>query len=487
MSASGKTTSSSARPRLRYIHWILLGLIILVFGLAIVLVTSGIREDIRAQIISRDADVLHATVMLQFQQLAEKLDDEVREPATLALVLLESARIRGVVAARLFETNGLFHTSFPIHVTESELPEPDQRAVLASLPVSRFHPDARYEDVFLGLPVEGDDAITLPLLEVSVPLQAAPDTEVMGIAQFMLEGDSIAREFSLLDRNLAGRGIAIFFAGAVLIGAAMGWALGRLQRANRQLATRTEDLLRANEELALAARTSAIGSVAAHLIHGLKNPLSGLHQFVNGRKGQTTDAGDDDRSMWAAAATSTRRMQQMVGEVVRVLREEQQAAAYSVNLIELEEQIQKRIAPLAKEHGVSFQVSRNAAVEIDNRQANLIILILGNLIHNALQASPAGGLVTLGMREQRGAVEFRVVDQGPGIPEAVRRMLFSPCASSKDGGSGIGLVISRQLANHLGAQVALESTSERGSVFVLTLPLAQRSHNSPLDEKAAAS
>lgn len=464
-------TRSKTDTRRARLPWLPAGVIVFVFGLAILLVTQGIRDDIRAQIISRDADVLHATVMLQFRQLAEQLGDDVREPATLALVLLESTELRGVVAARLFETNGAIHTSWPIHVTDGKVDPGDLLAVLRSQPVPRFHPARRHDEVFLELPGEMPPDTTFPLLEVCVPMQAAPDAEVAGVAQFLLEGAGIAREFAALDRNLFARGAGVFIAGAVLILALMRWALVHLQRANDRLADRTRDLLRANEELALAARTSAVGSVAAHLIHGLKSPLSGLHQFVNGKQ-QRADAATTDPSMWEAAAASTRRMQQMVGEVVRVLREEQNGEAYELDLADIEELIRQRVSPLARETGVNFQISRNVTAELDNRQANLLVLILSNLIHNALQATPAGGLVTLVIGDHRAGLEFRVVDQGTGVPDAVRERLFTPCNSAREGGTGIGLVISRQLANHLGARLELESTSSRGSVFVLRLPLA---------------
>ena len=48
--------------------------------------------------------------------------------------------------------------------------------------------------------------------------------------------------------------------------------------------------------------------------------------------------------------------------------------------------------------------------------------------------------------------------------------LFAPCKSSKEGGSGIGLAISKQLANHLGANLELKSNSPEGCVFVLRVP-----------------
>jgi hypothetical protein len=66
---------------------------------------------------------------------------------------------------------------------------------------------------------------------------------------------------------------------------------------------------------------------------------------------------------------------------------------------------------------------------------------------------------------------MEVQDEGPGLPPQVAERLFAPCISSKKGGSGIGLAISRQLAKHLGAELDLKQSSSEGCAFRLVLPL----------------
>ncbi|MCX8156221.1 MAG: ATP-binding protein [Verrucomicrobiae bacterium] len=107
---------------------------------------------------------------------------------------------------------------------------------------------------------------------------------------------------------------------------------------------------------------------------------------------------------------------------------------------------------------------------LSSREAALVALILENLLRNAIQASAPGQLVELRLRGQGGEVLCEVRDQGPGLPENLRPQVFAPCVSTKPGGMGIGLAISKQLANHLGARLELVSTSPAGTVFVLALP-----------------
>jgi nitrogen-specific signal transduction histidine kinase len=65
---------------------------------------------------------------------------------------------------------------------------------------------------------------------------------------------------------------------------------------------------------------------------------------------------------------------------------------------------------------------------------------------------------------------MEVADEGPGLPPEMQARLFAPCPSHKKGGSGIGLAISQQLANHLGAELELKHSSSKGCAFRLALP-----------------
>jgi len=100
----------------------------------------------------------------------------------------------------------------------------------------------------------------------------------------------------------------------------------------------------------------------------------------------------------------------------------------------------------------------------------LIMLIVENLIQNAVQATPEGKTVKLIFGQTATQIMIEVTDEGGGFPAGLRDQLFAPCRSGKEGGAGIGLAISKQLANHLGAALELKSSSAQGCVFRLTVP-----------------
>lgn len=454
----------------RRLAWAVIGFMVAMLGAMIFLGVAQLRQTTRAQIASRDAAILHAVALAQ--QLTEESNDalggQIEHVADQLAVALHISQLKGVIAARLFDGEGRFITAFPASVTEARLPADDLRALRELKPVSRFHPAGPLTDVFApGTPGLAALKAPQPLLEVTTPFHRQDQTTLLGAVQFVMDGRGIAAEFATLDRNLYGQATLAFVGGSLLVVLALGLAFRRLQAVNRQLVERTASLLRANEELALAAKTSAVGAVTAHLIHGLSSPLTGLHNLVAHRGDGDREPQDTD---WQHAVALTQQMQTMIGEVVRVLREHQGLHHYELTLAELAQVVAARAKSPARAAQIRFVLQQSGERTLASREANLVLLILDNLVRNALEATPAGRTVELAIRADDAGMKFDVCDEGPGVPVAVREHLFQPCRSSKPQGSGIGLAICQQLAQHLGAELVLTRTSPQGSVFTLTLP-----------------
>jgi signal transduction histidine kinase len=464
--------------RFKHLPSFVIAFTLAVFATTIWTITRQLRSGIREQIVRRDAEILHAVALMHQFDDPEELGARIEEPADQFVLLVETSRLKRVIAARLYSGEGDFVSAFPDDVAASRLADSDLRQLRSLRPLSHYEEEAYPSRLFKAAPLPaGLQEPSAPLLNVLVPLHRHGQNQLLGIAQFILDGQDIAAEFAALDRHLYLYASAAFGGGTLIIVAALIWAFRRLQQTNRVLQVRTANLLNANHELALAAKTSALGAVTAHLIHGLRSPLSGLQTFVANRD-SIQPARDD--SEWQSAVETTRRMQIMISDIVRVLNEHDGLSRYEVTLTELMQMISARTLPAAREARVDLRVESNAEGILVSRDANLILLILENLIHNAIHASPAGGTVTIRAIEDAGAVVCEVRDQGPGFPEPLRSSLFVPCRSSKEGGSGIGLAISKQLAGHLGAGLELKSSSAGGCAFALSLPpelLARASAN----------
>lgn len=454
--------------RSKRLSWVVLGVALAILAGAILSTTRQTRVRIRAQIAGRDGEVLYAVARMQMPAAAETDDPtaSMADPANQLAVLLETSRLSWVMGARLFNPQGGFVESFPGDMLETHLSPADLPALQSLKPVSHFHPSARLSEIFLPDPALASDGTrAMPLLEVNVPLHTLKEPRLVGIAQFIIEGDSIAQEFARLDQHLLRQGLTTFVPGGLILVVSIFWAFRRLHRAHRLLAERTETLMHANQELALAAKTSAVGAVTAHLIHGLKNPLSGLQNFVAGLGAAVADHPDADLQQ---AIATTRRMQAMINEVVSVLREEESTGQYEIPVSELVGVISGKVQALCRERGVEFVTVLQAQAVLPNRSANLVALILVNLVQNAVEATPRGRVVRLSVTSIDEALLCEVHDQGPGFPAG--RNPFVPCQSVKEGGSGIGLAICKQLANHVGAELELRLSSPAGCVFALAVP-----------------
>jgi len=96
-----------------------------------------------------------------------------------------------------------------------------------------------------------------------------------------------------------------------------------------------------------------------------------------------------------------------------------------------------------------------------------------NLLNNAADASPES--IDLACRWQAGQIEITVCDEGEGLSPEIRARLGSPFASTKSGGRGLGLFLSRAAVERLGGRLTLDERQPRGVCARLTLPVAELS------------
>ncbi|WCJ59027.1 sensor histidine kinase [Fontisphaera persica] len=460
----------------------LCGGVFLVFAAATLGVTWQLRQALRHQLVARDAEILQAVIWMEHVEnmpAGQPSLIPLTEPAEQASILLRASRLKGVLAVRLFDTNGHFVVSFPPSVRETRLTDKELGPLRRLQFLSRYYEAARLEALFIPQTDQTAPRGPAPLLEMFIPINEPGRPDLLGVAQFYVDGQPLKEKYRAQDRHLAGQAAVVLAVGALVILGGLGAALRHLQKQHQTLLDLTERLARANQELTLAAKTSAVGAVAAHLIHGLKSPLYGLHNLL---LSEALGKGAAREPAWQAALETTQKLQQMIQDTARLLQQDAGVSpASETRLQELLELLRCRMESLLVQGRVKLHLRTEADARLSSREAALVALILENLLRNAIQASSPGQIVELRVRGSETEVICEVRDQGPGLPEAMRSQVFAPCVSSKPGGMGIGLAISKQLANHLGARLELRSTSAAGTVFELALP----SVPVPLDEHAS--
>ena len=448
----------------RVVSWLVVFLILLIWAAGIAVITFQLRRIIREQILQVYADVLYAATAKESAEsnpdMAEILGPENEK---LLSVLEASEYKQGVFAVRVFDAQGKPVDSFGPIGSNAPLSSVELSNIRALKPAAEYQPRMDLAQ-FINPTGETDGKSAYPVLRVLTPLgDKAP---VDGAAEFILDGDNVAVAFREVDRGLMRNSLIIFAVGAAGIVVALGWAFTRLQKANSLLFQRTESLIKANHELALAAKTSAVGAITAHLIHDLKSPLFGLQSFVSSR----ASASEGDEEDWSLAMNTTRRMQKMISDIVKILQEEKTISKYELSVAEWGALLKGRIQPQAEEAGLNLVTETKSEAVLTNKDANILLLVATNILQNAIQATPKGGTLSVSAYNQEENLLIELQDTGPGLPDSILATLFTPSRSTKSGGTGLGLAISKQLANHIGADLELKGTSSKGTIFLLRVP-----------------
>ena len=251
-------------------------------------------------------------------------------------------------------------------------------------------------------------------------------------------------------------------------------------RLHRALAERSHDLARALDEL----RETSVAKERffASMSHELRTPLNGILGYqglvLEGIAGEIPAGA---RGYLERASRAARTLLRIVDDVLNYSKIEGGRVELNVQpapVAELVDEAVSTVAPLAVEKGL--RLAADAAPEREIRtDPGRVRQILVNLLSNAVKFTPEGGEVTVITRELRrkdgevSGLELRVRDTGPGIAAEDQQRVFLEFEQVRgtQGGTGLGLPISRKLARLLGGDLTLESRPGEGSTFVLRLPL----------------
>ncbi len=131
-----------------------------------------------------------------------------------------------------------------------------------------------------------------------------------------------------------------------------------------------------------------------------------------------------------------------------------------------------RMTDLACTRGIRVEIRAFADLSYIQADRRAVRTILDNLLTNALRYTPSGGEVSLEGEERKGFIQITVRDSGKGIAAERIGQIFDRFSSFSDGGSGLGLALSKRLVESLGGQISVESRLGHGATFRFTLPIA---------------
>ncbi len=363
-------------------------------------------------------------------------------------------------------------------------PKPRKNRPHADFDLARVH----YRAVILeNLPVL-DREPDIPPGDVLNVIYAAPTDEMTRAMAFAGLGIAI--------------GTVVLLAMTVMLSV---WALRRSLRPLAELAGSASTISTSNWELnpsdaaretmELAPLTQAMTTMLAGLhrafdqqreflanaAHELKTPVAILKSTLQSLLQRPRQA-EEYRAGLEQALEDMARLEKLLHSMLRLARAEQWAAGSvrrDLEVVEVAATCQSaidRLAPIARERNVSIEVNKDGAMPI-RADAEDLELIWVNLIENAIRFSPTGGRIQLRLHAKGGKGVVEVADSGPGMSHDELAHIFErfhrgdSSRARETGGYGLGLAISKALAEAYGGTIKADSNPGQGMRMSVSLPL----------------
>jgi len=220
-------------------------------------------------------------------------------------------------------------------------------------------------------------------------------------------------------------------------------------------------------------RMNAITLLAAGVAHEIGNPLNSLTIHLQLLNRELESLSDQDRApltdLLAIAQGEVERLDQIITQFLRALRPSQprlEATSLAVVLDETLAFLKQEI----KDRDILVEVDTPAelpAAQIDRNQMKQAFF---NIIRNAIQVMPNGGLLKISLGASDRFVFISFTDTGPGIPSGDLGAIFEPYFTTKKEGSGLGLMIVQRIIRDHGGELEVHSEPNTGTTFTLYLP-----------------
>jgi len=247
------------------------------------------------------------------------------------------------------------------------------------------------------------------------------------------------------------------------------WLLVNLLRANQlKLKSNLEALKATRERLITEEKFAAIGRLASGVAHEIRNPVAMISSSLATATYPTTDEREREE-MLGIAARESKRLESLTADFLTYARPSPlKRAPVLVN------DLLSYISAVTRAHAANHTITivslltRDLTADIDAPQVEGAIL---NLVLNAIDATPDGGIIKLNAALEGNVLEIVVEDSGPSIPESDLAQIFEPFFTTKPAGTGLGLAIARGTA--IAHEGDLRLTQNRDGCVIFSMTLKQ--------------
>lgn len=232
-----------------------------------------------------------------------------------------------------------------------------------------------------------------------------------------------------------------------------------------------------SREVVRTARLAELGTLAAGIAHEINNPLASIATCAEGllrdqARGETTDLARL-REYLSIIHREARRTRDITTRLLSFARQQ----PTSNGPVQLGAELRDVATLLEHQFRVAgVQLVLDCAPRLPTclGNANELRQVAFNLLRNALDATPSGGVVQASVRRRDQHLELTVLDAGPGLPEADLERIFEPFYTTKPPGqgTGLGLAIAHRIVTGHGGTIQAGNAPGGGARFLVTLPIA---------------
>jgi PAS domain S-box-containing protein len=224
------------------------------------------------------------------------------------------------------------------------------------------------------------------------------------------------------------------------------------------------------QQLLKSERLAAVGQMAAHISHEVKNPMMLIGGFARQLLKDISYDPEKTREKLRIIVEEISRLENFCAEVGSFAKlSEPQRRLGDLNA--LIEEVCQRLEPSLQERGIKLLVKLDYSLPPVKFDPVYLRQVIVNVAKNGAEAMPAGGTLTIRSGQQQDRVFVEITDNGEGIPPEIFDKIFHPFFSTKSKGSGLGLAISQKIMEAHQGEISIESHPDQGTRVTLFLSL----------------
>lgn len=325
---------------------------------------------------------------------------------------------------------------------------------------SKLVQQGSFLEILLGFP-KVSKMLTFAPLRAERPLTHISGP-VLGVVEIVQD---LSEDYKTIFRSQ----IMVIITCAVVMGVLFVVLLLVVRRGERIMETRAQERLRLKEQLSRAERLSSLGEMAAGISHEIRNPLGIIRSSAELLKKKMVGI-DPANSFPDIIVEESTRLNNIINDFIKFAR----PGEPSLVACRVEDVIEKNILFLTtqiekKGYIINTRIDENLAEIIAD--GDMLYQAFLNILLNAMQAMPAGGIVQVAIEAVNGIVRVQFDDEGEGIPDEILDKIWDPFFTTKETGTGLGLGLVKNIIESHGGLVRIENRPVRGVRITVDLPV----------------